>query len=74
MTEIKYYTKEVNETLRIIYELREMGWQQGRDFEFRWNPTKWCNENFTFDEEEPAHCLFTFYEESLATWFTLKYI
>jgi hypothetical protein len=74
MEQVKYYTKDVNQTLKVIYELRDNGYTQGTDFEWCWNPTVWNNDDFSFDEDIPAHCLFTFYNESLASWFILKYL
>jgi hypothetical protein len=74
MIEVKYNITEVNEALKVIYELRDNGYIMGTDFEWRWNPTVWKNDNFSFDEGIPAHCLFTFYNEALATWFMLKYL
>ena len=60
---------DVNRVMDIVRELRDMGWIQGRDFDFAYNQSRW-------DEmigEIPKQTMFTFYNEKYASFFLLKY-
>jgi hypothetical protein len=74
MYEYKVYTVAVSQVVDIVKDLKEQGLVVSTDFDFSWHPTKWSNDDFTFDEEEAAHCVFTFYSETWANWFALKYL
>jgi hypothetical protein len=53
--------------LEIVQELKDMGWVQGTDFAF--HQSKW-------DEmigEIPRHTVFTFYNDSNASYFMLRW-
>jgi hypothetical protein len=55
--------------LEIVQELRDMGWVQGTDFDFAFHQSKW-------DEmigEIPRHTVFTFYNDSNASYFMLRW-
>jgi len=53
-------------------ELREAGYVQGIDFDFRYHPS--IQDNFTgLIESKPSYVLFHFYKESLATYYGLKW-
>lgn len=56
--------------MAIVAEMRESGYVQRRDFDFAYYPANSeFSENFI-----PRHTVFTFYTESLASWFALKYV
>lgn len=59
-----------NKAMDIVGELREKGYGQGIDYDFAYHPS--INDRFT-GPTKPSYVVFTFYKESLATWFTLKY-
>ena len=66
---IKTHTT-IGETLEIVEELRRQGYCQGNDFDFAYYPSRW-------DEmigDIPQKTIFTFYNDTLATWFQLKYM
>lgn len=69
MTEVKLLHEKPMSVMAIVAELRDLGWIQRRDFDFAYYPAKWD----TFDEIEPRHTIFTFYNDSTASWFALKY-
>lgn len=68
--EIKLFTKDVNEVLTIVHDLKKQGLVQGTDFDFEYHPSKWDG----FSSEEPAYTLFKFYKEKWASWFALKWV
>jgi hypothetical protein len=61
-----------NKALEIVQELRNTGYIQGTHFDFEYIPPEsdpisghWV--------DSKRYTIFTFYVDSLATWFTLKY-
>ena len=62
--------RRVDEVVAIVRELRTLGLEQGRDFDFKWEPAilGWLG-----DTEETNKTIFTFYSEEYATMFELKY-
>lgn len=58
------------EIMDIVRSLRNMGCEQGLDFDFAYTPEKF--ETFGTDNYH-RFTVFTFYNEKYATWFTLKY-
>jgi hypothetical protein len=80
MTEITINNCNASATMDIVYSLREQGWQQGIDFEFRFYPAgepklmdhNLDNGDYTYTVQ-PAHVIFEFYDSSHATMFALKY-
>lgn len=56
--------------LEIANELRSSGLVQGQDFDFAYRPNQVIN---LFEDRTPF-AEFTFYTDSLATWFRLKYV
>jgi hypothetical protein len=69
MTVIKILDKDPNEVIEIVKAMRTNGMIQGKDFDFafyqsRWDPMIGDVKGFTN---------FIFYEEKLATWFSLRY-
>jgi hypothetical protein len=55
--------------MAIVADLREAGYKQKIDFDFQYIPAK-----FNEEEATPRHTIFTFYNESLSSWFALKYV
>jgi hypothetical protein len=70
MTQVKMNEMLPGQAIEIVHELRGKGYGQGIDFDFAYYPI--FDDGFT-GLAEPSHVVFTFYKESLATWFTLRY-
>jgi hypothetical protein len=70
MVTLIVYKDTANEVMDLVRELRIDGWVQGKDFDFKYVPPKYINDGFT--EIVPKHTEFIFYNEKLATWFSLK--
>lgn len=69
MTEVTLYHEKPLSIMALVAELREQGYVQRLDFDFAYHP------GTTFGGELiPRHTVFTFYTDSLATWFALKYV
>jgi hypothetical protein len=58
------------QAMETVSELRDKGYVQGIDFDFTYHPS--INDRFS-GPTKPCYTIFTFYKESLATWFTLRY-
>lgn len=59
------------QTLEIVKQLKNHGLKLNEDFDFYYVPEKGC---WTNDEVfKPRHTIFTFYNDSLSSWFVLKY-
>lgn len=56
-------------TIGIVIELRKLGWIQGVDFDFAYNQSQWDN----MIGEIPKQTVFTFYNDSDASYFMLRY-
>lgn len=71
MIEIVLYKRSAIDIIDIVKSMRDNGMVQGRDFDFKYNQTKWDN----YDPEAVSleHTVFIFYEEKYATWFSLKW-
>jgi hypothetical protein len=59
--------------MAIVADLREAGYKQKIDFDFQYIPAKFDEEEATPRRVTPRHTIFTFYNESLSSWFALKY-
>jgi hypothetical protein len=60
---------DVNRTLEIVHELKRQGWAMGVDFDFAYHQNAW-------DEmigEIPKQSIFTFYNDSNASYFMLRW-
>lgn len=55
--------------MAIVAEMREYGYVQRRDFDFAYYPAQANDYDLI-----PRHTIFTFYTDSLASWFALKYV
>jgi len=62
--------KEPSEVLEIVHQLRREGMVQGQDFDFAFKQSQWDG----MIGEIPKHADFMFYNEQLASWFSLKWI
>jgi hypothetical protein len=69
--EIIITDKQPWEVIDIVQELRSAGLQQGHDFDFAYYKERW--DNFSHEPVVEQHTVFSFYQEELASWFTLKY-
>lgn len=65
---IKYL--DSNEITAIVRELQSQGLQTGLDFDFAYTPGSY---DYSTQETIARHTIFTFYNESAGTWFSLKY-
>jgi hypothetical protein len=61
-----------NKALEIVQELRSDGYVQGTHFDFEYIPPK-ADPISGHWVDSKRYTIFTFYVDSLATWFTLKY-
>jgi hypothetical protein len=71
MREVVLKYRKPTEILDIVREMRESGLIQGKDFDFKYNQTKW--NDWSNEAIAPEHTVFIFYTETLASWFSLKY-
>lgn len=71
MIEIKLFDKMPNDMLELVKELRQLGYVQGRDFDFEYHPPKY--NDWAMDAEYNRLTIFRFYKDELATWFELRY-
>lgn len=71
------YGTHINEVLRIVHDLRASGLIQGVDFEFEYKPEIIADLFETNGQFEgivrPKQTIFRFAQDSIATWFMLKY-
>lgn len=70
MTKIVLMHLGAAQIVDIVHELRLVGYQTGQDFDFAYTPGGY---NWQSLETTPAQTEFTFYNQSAATWFALKY-
>jgi hypothetical protein len=56
-------------TIGIVIELRKLGWIQGVDFDFAYNQSQWDD----MIGEIPKQTVFTFYNDSNASYFMLRW-
>jgi hypothetical protein len=59
-------------TMEIGQELRSMGYIQGVDFDYAYYQEKY--DNFSHDPIVKRHARFTFYDDSNASYFALKWL
>ena len=69
MTVIKLLDKDPTEVIEIVKAMRASGLTQGKDFDFAFYKTRWD----PMIGDVSGFTNFTFYEEKLATWFSLRY-
>ena len=72
MIQVRIDDIDANGAVNIVYELRDIGWQQGQDFEFAYRHARY--DSYHYELQEPKHAVFLFYNEEYATMFRLKYL
>lgn len=75
MTQVELVSIRIDRVLEIVHELRQEGLVQGQDFDFAYSPER-LNYNLAYIGEvlDQRHTVFSFYNDSLASWFALKYV
>ncbi len=68
MAQVILYIDAVT-TIGIVIELRKLGWIQGVDFDFAYNQSQWDD----MIGEIPKQTVFTFYNDSNASYFMLRW-
>ena len=74
MIKIQLTDAKIDTILEIVRELRQLGLVQGQDFDFAYTP-----EQLDFISDKGIQIIvqrqtvFSFYNESLASWFGIKY-
>jgi hypothetical protein len=71
MEQITLTNLSPNDAMEIVRELRSLGYQQGLDFDFQYNPPKY--DDLDLLQVYNRHTIFSFYTDKLATWFALRY-
>ena len=69
MIEVRIEHEKPMSIMAIVAELRESGYVQRKDFDFHYYPAIWENDGVI-----PRHTVFTFYNDSIASFFALKYV
>lgn len=73
MIEVKVIDWSPELAITVKYELEEMGFARGVDFDFAYHPPVWtCHSNLSWTRSERL-TIYTFYDETIASWFNLKY-
>lgn len=62
--------KPVTDILDIVKALKQQGLVIGKDFDFAYKPPEY---DYMNGHTSPKQTQFTFYDEKLATWFSLKW-
>lgn len=70
MTETIRLEKNISTIMDIVYEMRSIGYKQGVDFDFAYHAPEY---DYVGSITEVAFTEFMFYNNSLASWFVLKY-
>lgn len=68
MIEVKIEHEKPMSIMAIVGEMREYGYTQQKDFDFTYYPSEFKDGNLV-----PRYTIFTFYQDTLASWFALKY-
>jgi hypothetical protein len=62
---------DAKRTMEIGYELRSNGWVQGVDFDYAYYKAEY--DNFSYEAVTPKRAVFTFYNDSNASYFMLRW-
>jgi hypothetical protein len=62
---------DAKRTMEIGHELRSMGWKQGIDFDYAYYKAEF--DNFSYDAISRRRAVFTFYNDSNASYFMLRW-
>ena len=74
MIDIRLTGFRIDTVLAIVRELRQAGLVQGHDFDFAYSPERLDYNLATVGEVlAKRQTVFSFYDESLASWFGIKY-
>ena len=74
MIDIRLTGLRIDTVLAIVRELRQAGLVQGHDFDFAYSPERLDYNLATVGEVlAKRQTVFSFYDESLASWFGIKY-
>lgn len=71
MIEVKVENLYPVEVMELVNELRSKNYVQGKDFDFKYYPSK--DDYFSPQNAYNRYTIFIFYKDELATWFTLRY-
>lgn len=55
--------------VNLLVELKQFGYVVNKDYSFQYFPEK-----HTGKELVPRHTIFTFFDDNVASWFSLKYL
>ena len=69
MTQVTVVDWNINRIVDVVHELQARGLVQGQDFDFAYYPAE-----VTADNTTRRRVVFTFYTESMATWFAISYV
>jgi len=72
MIEVIAHGWHVPKVIEIVGDLKQKGYALGTDFDYVYNKPK--HDDTTYQLVYNRHTVFTFYNESLATWFSLTYL
>lgn len=72
MNQITVIDWNINRIMDVVHDLRAQGLVQGQDFDFAYYPGEVTTDEFHIATQRRT--VFTFYTESMATWFAIKYI
>lgn len=71
MIRVKVPDVSVDGMLKIVYDLKNQGYIANKEFEFAYYPP---NYDFFSGVGDKSYVVFSFEDEQLATWFSLKYV
>ena len=73
MVQVTLYI-DVHRTLEIVHELKHHGWVMGKDFDFAYHkPIYDSFSGSNWEQELENHTVFTFYNDSNASYFMLRW-
>lgn len=61
------------QALDAVHDLKTLGYTVGTDFDFAYIPEVQPGILFDYVQSRPRSVCFTFYNESMATWFAIAY-
>ena len=65
---------DISRTFEIVYELKKHGWVINKDFDFSYHKAQYNDfSGSNWEPEEAEHCVFTFYNDSNASYFILRW-
>jgi hypothetical protein len=71
MIEIKLFDKDIHEIFDMVHDLKKRDLVSHKDFDFAYIP---CENDYHGGIKIPKSVVFTFYQESIASWFAIKYL